>query len=125
MIDMPGWYADDSAEGIHSCADMRVSDRALHRLKAESEGLLRPEDVRRIRKKLGLSQAEAGLRIGGGPRAFQKYEAGDVLLSRAISNALRLLERYPAGLEVLEPERGKSAKPRRRAGDRTRVVAAG
>ena len=45
-IDMPGWYADDSDEGVHTGADMKVSDRALHRLKAESEGLLLPEDIK-------------------------------------------------------------------------------
>ena len=49
----------------------------LNRLKARTEGLLEPEEIRRIRKKLGLTQAAAGELIGGGPRAFQKYETGD------------------------------------------------
>jgi hypothetical protein len=39
--------------------------------------------------------------IGGGPRAFQKYEAGDLLPSRAIGSALALLDHDPAGLAVL------------------------
>jgi HTH-type transcriptional regulator/antitoxin MqsA len=64
--------------------------------------LLEPEDIRRIRKKLGLNQVAAGELIGGGPRAFQKYEAGDLLPSRAISSALILLDNDPAGLRVLE-----------------------
>ena len=84
---------------------MKVSDRALNRLKAHTEGLLEPEDVRRIRKKLGLSQAAAGELIGGGPRAFQKYEAGDSLPSRAISSALVLLDNDPRSLRVLEARR--------------------
>ena len=63
---------------------MKVSDRVLNRLKARTEGLLEPEEIRRIRKKLGLTQEEAGELIGGGPRAFQKYETGDLLPSRGI-----------------------------------------
>ena len=56
-------------------------------LKARVEGLLEPEEIRRIRKKLHLTQEAAGLVIGGGPRAFQKYESGDLLPSRAISTS--------------------------------------
>ena len=102
-VDMPGWYSGASDEGIHTGADMQVSDRALNRLKARAEGLLDPADIRRIRKRLGLTQAAAGELIGGGPRAFQKYEAGDLLPSRAVSSALRLLDRDPGALAVLSP----------------------
>ena len=100
-FDMPGWYTDVSDEGIHTGEDMKVSDRMLNRLKAHAEGLLEPEEIRRIRKKLGLSQTTAGEIIGGGPRAFQKYEAGDLLPSRAISSALTLLDSNPEGLKIL------------------------
>ena len=92
-VEMPGWYVEGAEDGIHSGDDMKVSDRALHRLKAQAEGLLLPEEVRRIRRKLGLSQREAGLVIGGGPNAFQKYEAGDIMVSHASSSALRVLAR--------------------------------
>ncbi len=77
-FDMPGWYCEKSDESIHTGEDMKVSDRALNRLKAEREGLPAPEEVKRIRLKLGLTQEQAGELIGGGPRAFQKYEAGDL-----------------------------------------------
>jgi HTH-type transcriptional regulator/antitoxin MqsA len=100
-FDMPGWYCDQSEEGIHIGADMKISDRMLNRLKARSEGLLEPDEIRRIRKKLRLTQEAAGLVIGGGPRAFQKYESGDLLPSRAISSALILLDRDPKALPVL------------------------
>jgi len=100
-FDMPGWYCDQSDESIHTGEDMKVSDRMLNLLKARSEKLLEPEQIRRIRKKLHLSQEKAGLLIGGGPRAFQKYESGDLLPSRAVSSALVLLDHDPAGLSVL------------------------
>ena len=83
-FDMPGLYCHECGEGIHSGEDMKLSDRILNRLKARSEGLLEQEEIRRIRKKLHLSQEAAGFLIGGGPRAFQKYESGDLLPSRAV-----------------------------------------
>lgn len=101
-FDMPGWYCEQSEESIHTGEDMKVSDRMLNLLKARSEGLLVPEEIRRIRKKLRLTQEAAGLLIGGGPRAFQKYESGDLLPSRAVSNALVLLDHDPEGLAVLK-----------------------
>ncbi len=74
-FDMPGWYGDKPEEGLFEPEDMKVSDRALNRLKVRVERLLEPEEIRRIRRKLRLNQARAGELIGGGPRAFQKYEA--------------------------------------------------
>jgi HTH-type transcriptional regulator/antitoxin MqsA len=107
-VDMPGWYGDAGTESIHSGEDMKVSDRALNRLKARTEGLLEPEEIKRIRKKLGLTQEAAGELIGGGPRAFQKYETGDLVPSRAISSALALLNHDPDALTVLEERLAKS-----------------
>lgn len=101
-IDMPGWYGEDESDAIHSSDDMKVSDRALYTLEARAEGLHEPNDIRRIRKKLGLTQKRASEIIGGGPNAFQKYEAGDVVVSRAMSNLLRLLDRQPELLKVIE-----------------------
>ena len=108
-IDMPGWYCDQSDESIHTGDDMKISDRGLNRLKARIEGLLEPAAIKRIRKKLGLTQALAGELIGGGPRAFQKYETGELLPSRAISSALVLLDHAPENLAVLETHRLKRA----------------
>ena len=108
-FDMPGWYCDQSEESIHTGEDMKISDRKLNLLKARCEGLLEPEEIRRIRKKLHLSQEQAGFLIGGGPRAFQKYESGDLLPSRAVSTALVLLDHDPAALSVLETHRKAKA----------------
>ncbi len=100
-VAMPGWYSEGSAEGVHTNEDMKVTDRALNVLKARADKLLEPLEIKRIRKKLGLTQVEAGEILGGGPRAFQKYESGDALPSRAICTALRLLDKDPGGLEIL------------------------
>lgn len=100
-FDMPGWYCAESGESIHTGKDMKVSDRELTKLRAWAEGVLDADAIKRIRMQLRLSQKEAGLMIGGGPNAFQKYEGGVVLASRAITSALLLLEQHPSGLAVL------------------------
>lgn len=114
-FDMPGWYCDQSDEGIHTGTDMKISDRMLNRLKARVEGLLEPEEIKRIRKKLHITQEVAGVLIGGGPRAFQKYESGDLLPSRAINSALVLLDNNPKSLALLKKRESKrpAADPRR------------
>lgn len=77
---------------------------------------LSPDDVRRIREKLGLSQVEAGELLGGGPRAFTKYESGTVKPAASIANLLRMLEANPAMLATLSgrklpPLKSDSLKP--------------
>lgn len=118
-VDMPGWYCPVCGEGLHTGQDMKVSDRALVAMKAKVEKLLPPEEIRRIRKRLGLTQQAAGEIIGGGPKAFTKYERGDLLPSRAVVSALRLLDARPEGLAVLSsaaqaptgPGRGRRSGP--------------
>ena len=60
-----------------------------------------PEEIKRIRKSLGLSQAEAGKRLGGGPSAFAKYEKGSVRPSASLAKILRFLHSRPEELEAL------------------------
>ena len=104
-VDLPGWYPEDGDDGIISGPDARLADHALHEMKAEIANLPSPDDVRRIRQRLKLSQRRAGEVLGGGPRAFQKYESGEVAVSRPMANLLRLLEHDPARLKELLTDR--------------------
>jgi HTH-type transcriptional regulator/antitoxin MqsA len=86
---------------VHIGEDMEVVDRAIVELKAEVQGVLKPDEVRAIRLRLKLSQRKAGEILGGGPRAFQKYESGEVLVSRPMTQLLRLLSGDPRRLKEL------------------------
>ena len=66
---------------------------------------LSPERIRTIRKSLGLTQVEAGELLGGGPRAFTKYEAGTTKPAAAVANLLRLLDSDPSALSKLTGRR--------------------
>lgn len=62
---------------------------------------LTPQAIRRIREKIGLSQVEAGELLGGGPRAFTKYESGTIKPTAATANLLRLLDAKPSAIITL------------------------
>lgn len=73
---------------------------------------LTPDRIRAIREGLGLTQEEAGRLLGGGPRAFTKYEAGSLKPRAAAINLLRVLEVYPDAVRVLRGGELHPASPR-------------
>lgn len=111
-VTQPGWYCADCGEAVLEPADIKATEAAFFDLKAEADGLVTAEEIKRIRRSLGLSQREAGEVLGGGPRAFQKYESRAVMVSKPMSNLLRVLDRHPRAIKELSaravsPERGK------------------
>ena len=56
---------------------------------------LLPHEIREIRRRLDLTQAAAGQVLGGGPRAFHRYETGVVRPSALATSLLRLLDEKP------------------------------
>ena len=97
VVNVPGWYPDDSSDSIHSGADLAESDRVFQELKAAYA-----THVRKVRKRLKLTQEEAGRLIGGGRRAFQKYESGAMPPSDAAVALIELLDRHPEEVEFLK-----------------------
>ena len=96
VVDVPGWYPDDDSDSLHSGADLADSDRAFRELKSAYAA-----HVRRVRKRLKLTQEEAGRLIGGGRRAFQKYESGAMPPSNAAVGLIEILDRHPEDIEIL------------------------
>ncbi len=102
---LPGWWPADDGDGILDPEDLLVTNQAFNELRAEAAQRLKAEEVRRIRTRLKLSQRRAGEILGGGPRAFQKYESGEVVVSRPMANLLLLLDRDPSRLKELVADR--------------------
>jgi len=103
-VDLAGWYPEGEGDSLHVGRDMELADEALRTLKEAAGDTIRPANVRAIRLRLKLSQRKAGEVLGGGPRAFQKYESGEVSVSRPMAQLLRLLDRDPARLKELAVE---------------------
>lgn len=96
VVDVPGWYPEDESDSIHSGADFKVRDATFDELRDAYAAR-----VKAVRKKLGLTQEEAGRLIGGGKRAFQRYERGVHPPSDAAVGLIELLDRHPQEIEVL------------------------
>lgn len=107
-----GWWCETCGEGILSGEALLAHEQAFHELKAEVDHVLGPKEVAEVRRSLGLSQRRAGELLGGGPRAFQKYEAGKQAVSVPMSHLLRLLANDPARLRELAPSTAKAGAAR-------------
>jgi HTH-type transcriptional regulator / antitoxin MqsA len=98
---LKGHWCLSCGEGILEAEALKKSEQAVLELRAKVEGVLGPAEVATIRERLQLSQRKAGELLGGGPRAFQKYEAGTQQVSLPMTNLLRLLARDPLRLKEL------------------------
>ncbi len=65
------------------------------------QNLLTGSEIRKIREQLGITQKQASKIFGGGPTAFAKYEAEDVVQSAGMDKLLRLASEIPAAADWL------------------------
>ncbi|RUO46461.1 type II toxin-antitoxin system MqsA family antitoxin [Pseudidiomarina donghaiensis] len=91
----PGIYCDTCDEAILEPEHLRATRRELQTFRARIEGILSPDEIKKIRKKIGLNQRQAGTLFGGGKNAFSRYEQGELAPPKAVSLLLSLLDRHP------------------------------
>lgn len=81
----------------------RFNRRAYVAFQKSVEGLPSGAEIKALRKAFGLSSEEAGRLLGGGPKAFSKYENDEHMPSGAMRTLWNYLSKYPERLaEVLE-----------------------
>jgi HTH-type transcriptional regulator/antitoxin MqsA len=96
----PGWWAsiDDPADDEGQLTDednvIRAAARREARAKAK-HATLTPLVIRAIREVCKLSQQDAARVFGGGPKAFEKYESGEVAPSSSMTRVLLLAAKRP------------------------------
>jgi len=97
----PGWWASlgdsNDTEGQLTDEDniVRAAARREARARAKKATPLTPLVIRAMRESCGLSQAEAARIFGGGPKAFEKYESGEVVPSAPMMKLLLLAAKRP------------------------------
>jgi HTH-type transcriptional regulator/antitoxin MqsA len=79
----------------------RANKRNMIAFKKTVDGLLTGQEIKALRKRLGINQNQAALLFGGGPVAFSKYENDDVMQSESMDKLLRLADAVPAAFECL------------------------
>lgn len=98
------------AQMDHNAALIRAAFVAARaRVKAE-QGLLTGAEIRCVRETLGITQKQAAKIFGGGPIAFAKYEAEDVVQSAAMDKLLRVSNAVPAAAEWLAERAGETLR---------------
>ena len=92
----------------NSCGEVEFDANSARRYAAAGDALVlrdrerQSKEIRRIRRKLGLSQSAAARLTGGGHNAFSRYERGEVAPLPAVVNLLRLLDKHPELLKDLD-----------------------
>lgn len=105
--EQPGAWCNACGEGILENADMAATEKLLSDFRANIDGCLTSEEIRRIRKKLGLTRKRAEEMLGAEQHAFGRYETGGACPPRALDTLLRLLDHHPELLQ--EIPKGKAA----------------
>jgi HTH-type transcriptional regulator/antitoxin MqsA len=104
VMGLSGWRCS-------SCGETEFDPRSAKRYAAAGDKLVlqaRAEErseIRRIRRKLGLSQSMAAKLTGGGHNAFSRYERGEAAPLPAVVNLFKLLDRHPGLLKELTGSR--------------------
>jgi HTH-type transcriptional regulator/antitoxin MqsA len=90
-----------------TCGEVEFDAESARRYAAAGDELVLRErarqsrEIRRIRRKLGLSQVAAARLTGGGHNAFSRYERGEAMPMPAVINLFRLLDQHPELLKDL------------------------
>lgn len=89
------------------CGEVEFDAESARRYAAAGDELVlrererQSQDLRRIRRKLGLTQRAAAKLTGGGHNAFSRYERGEAAPMPAVVNLFRLLDKRPELLKEL------------------------
>lgn len=90
-----------------TCDEVEFDAESARRYAAAGDALVlhdrarQSREIRRIRRKLGLTQVAAARLTGGGHNAFSRYERGEAAPLPAVVNLFRLLDRHPELLREL------------------------
>jgi len=84
------------------------ANRRITRAFRRAANLLEPEEIRRRREELGLTQAALAERLEVGPATVSRWETGAQIQQRSLDKLLRLFFDLPEVRRTLEPlSRGK------------------
>jgi len=91
-IEQSGEYCTKCGEAFLSAKDLKTTKLQIANFKRKIDHFLTTDELKRIRKKLHISQQDASEIFGGGIRAFHKYETAEVTQSKPLDILLRLID---------------------------------
>ena len=91
-IEQSGEYCTKCKEAFLSPKDLKSTKLQIANFKREIDHFLTTDELKRIRKKLHITQQDASQIFGGGIRAFHKYETAEVTQSKPLDILFRLID---------------------------------
>lgn len=91
-VEQSGKYCLECKEAFLSSRDLKSTKLEIANFKREIDHFLTTDELKRIRKKLHISQQEAAVIFGGEIRAFHKYETAEVTQSKPLDILFRLID---------------------------------
>ncbi|WP_124948712.1 type II TA system antitoxin MqsA family protein [Sulfuriferula thiophila] len=100
VTSVSGWHCPACGECQFDDGEGKRYSEALATLR-KTVNEQRADNLRVIRRKLKLNQAEAGRLFGGGVSAFSEYERGKTQPPKSTVLLLKLLDKHPELLEEI------------------------
>jgi HTH-type transcriptional regulator/antitoxin MqsA len=94
VLQVRGWFCTSCHEAIFDDGEGTRYAAELDRFTKVVDARQR-EELRRIRRKLHLTQRDAARLFGGGVNAFSEYERGVTKPAKATLVLLRILDKHP------------------------------
>ncbi|MCP4116076.1 MAG: type II toxin-antitoxin system MqsA family antitoxin [Desulfobacteraceae bacterium] len=91
----------DCEEAFFTDETSKRNEKIIRDFHREIDGLLTSNQIVKIRKSLAFTQTAFGELLGGGSKAFAKYESCLLTQSRAMDNLIRMVDAVPGAIEFL------------------------
>lgn len=88
-------------EAFHDKEQVKQNEKNIRDFQRTTDQLLSADEIRHVRVGLGFTQEKFGEILGGGTKAFARYENGTVTQSRPMDNLLRVLWHNPTGINII------------------------
>jgi putative zinc finger/helix-turn-helix YgiT family protein len=95
-------------EQCEACSESILPPELLEKLDKQRYvrlGLLSPSEIKAIRERADLSQAQISKILGVGEKTYTRWESGRLLQNKSSDNLIRLFALDPSWLERLESQR--------------------
>ena len=96
----------DCEESFFTDETSKRNEKIIRDFHREIDNLLTSSEMVKIRTSLGFTQKVFGELLGGGPKAFAKYESSVLTQSRAMDNLIRIVDTFPETIAFLKDREG-------------------
>jgi len=106
VVDDERMICPDCKESFYLPEQLEAVERRAAEQIRRDEGLLTRDEIRAVRRRLGLTQAQFEQLLGVGPKTVVRWERGSVCQNASADRLMRLVDAYPANAQFLRTLHG-------------------